>query len=205
MVKKMLVVLSMAVMVGASTPVTAYGCPGCDKVASSGEGFCCGKGMAFGVQLKSKKLQAALVGHSFDGASACSKCSGCKSAAKDNGWCDDCNVGIVGKEYFTSPVSYSLAKGKVISAEKMKGHGAKCSGCKTAHADNGRCDHCKVGFVAGRMFQNKEEHTAALAAYKTLTKAADVAGKCEACAVAMVSDGECEHCKVSFKNGKVQG
>jgi len=32
--------------------------------------------------------------------------------------------------------------------------------------------------------------------------AAKTAEKCEACAVAMVTDGNCAACKVSFKDGK---
>ncbi len=177
----------------------AGGCKGCDKVAKEGEGFCCGKGKIFGVELASKKLYTSLAGHKFDLENV--KCPGCKAAAESNGRCDHCNVGASGGKFYHSSIAYALAKGAPVSAKKA----AMCAGCKTAHADDGFCTGCGVGFVAGRMFKGKEIHGAALAAYKTIGKAVVTAKKCESCAVAMVTDGTCADCKVSFKNGKKEG
>ena len=70
----------------------------------------------------------------------------------------------------------------------------------TALSKNGFCTGCNVGFVVKRMFNEKEDYEVALAARKTLETAAG--SKCESCAVAMVTDGECAQCKVSFKDGK---
>ena len=62
MFRTMFSLLAVAAVVGMSTPALAGGCKGCAKVAKSGDGFCCGKGKAFGVKLSSKKLYAALAG-----------------------------------------------------------------------------------------------------------------------------------------------
>lgn len=202
MICRMLIAASVSVMLTAAAPALADGCKGCQKVATSGEGFCCGKGKAFGVALKSEKLHAALVGQKIDAAMAAKcPCKDCKKALKNNGKCDHCKL-VAGKMYQSS-VSYALAKGAPMSAELVVACPERCKRCKAAFKESGRCDKCGVGFAAGRMYDNAEDYEAALVAYKTLTKAAEVAAKCESCAVAMVTDGKCEHCKVSFKDGSV--
>lgn len=196
MIRTIVALLGAVLIVGAAMPAMGSDCKGCKKVAKRGEGFCCGKGKAFGVELSSKKLYTALAGQPVNTAKM--ECAGCKIAAKTNGRCSHCNIGIVNGKAFHSTVSYQLAKGIRVTAEKAAG----CSGCKTAHKSNGRCKECNVGFVGGRKFKNTDDYQAALLAYKTLMAAAEKAEKCEACAVAMVTDGECANCKVKFKNGK---
>ena len=80
---------------------------------------------------------------------------------------------------------------------------AFCGGCKTARKENTRCDHCNVGFAAGRAFKDMDLYKHALLALETLTKASETATKCEACAVAMVTNGTCDKCNVQFKDGKL--
>ena len=196
MLRTMVALLGAVVIVGAATPVMAGGCKGCDKVAKTGDGFCCGKGKAFGVELASKKLYTALAGKKIDIENI--RCPGCKTAAKTSGKCSHCNVGIADGKVFHSSVSHTLAKGKPMTAEKA----AHCDSCKTAFKDNGRCTGCSVGFVAGRSFKDNKVYEAAVAALKTLVAAVYTAKKCEACAVAMVTDGECTFCKLKFKDGK---
>lgn len=199
MVRSMLTLVASVVLLASAVPAMAAGCPGCDKVAKAGEGFCCGKGKIYGVQLPSKKLYTALAGHKIDPAKM--KCAGCKAAAKTDGRCEHCGVGAADGKMFHSKVSHTLAKGQPMSAEKAK----HCSACASAHKNNGFCSGCSAGFVAGRLFVGKASHEAAVEARKILVMAADAAKKCEACAVAMVTDGKCEHCKVSFKDGKATG
>lgn len=178
----------------AMVPRADAGCPGCDKVATSGEGFHCDKGEIYTVKLGSEKLYKALAGHAVDPASM--KCAGCKAAALTSGTCAHCNVGIANGKAYHSMVSHTLAKGELVDAE----HAAKCKGCTVAFEGNGKCTGCNVGFVAHRMFKGDEDFKAAKSAHAILAKAA--ASKCEACAIAMVTDGKCEHCKVSYKDGK---
>lgn len=178
----------------------AGGCKGCEKVVTTGEGFCCGKGRCFGVPMTSKKLHAALVGHKIDASTAStSPCRDCLKSLKSYGKCDHRSL-VIGKEY-GSPVSYRLAKGTPAAEEFVAPSSTPCKGCKIAFAEDGRCDSCNVGFVAGRMYEQEEDHRAALHAYKTLAKAAKVATKCEGCAIAIVTDGRCAGCNVSFKDG----
>lgn len=199
MVRTMLTLVASVALFSAAVPVMAGGCSGCAKIAKGSDGFCCGKGKAFGVRMNSKKLYAALAGHKIEKDAI--KCAGCKKAAKTDGRCEHCGVGAADGKFFHSKVSYALAKGKPISTEQAK----QCSSCATAHKSNGFCTGCNAGFVAGRMFKGKDNYDAALAAHGTLVKATEASKKCEACAVAMVTDGKCAHCNVTFQDGKKAG
>lgn len=199
MARSLLALAVSSVLLVSVTPALAGGCAGCSKVAKVGEGFCCGKGKIYGVKLSSKKLYAALAGHKIDDEAI--KCAGCKAAAKSNGRCEHCGVGAADGKLFHSKPSHALAKGTVVSAAKA----AHCDACLLAFKINGYCSGCDSGFVAGRMFKGKEEYKAALAAHKTLVDASAASKKCEACAVAMVTDGKCEQCNVSFKDGRSEG
>lgn len=192
--RKVVALVCMLAVVGFVSSAMAGDCPGCKKVSDEGQGYCCGKGQAYGVQLTSQKLHQALEGKKIDRYKV--KCPGCKTASKTNGSCKGCNVHVADGKAYKSKVSQALAKGKPVSAEKA----AYCGGCKTAHKHDTQCTGCGVGFVSGRMYKG-DDYKVALAAHKTLVKASQTSKKCEACAVAMVTDGECAHCKVEFKDG----
>lgn len=156
----------------------------------------CKAGVAFGQKVKSEKLVAALAGDEVkaDGM----KCGGCKAAFKTSGKCEHCKLGFRNGLSFHSPVSLALAKGELVDTEKIE-----CSRCKAiAEEGKGECTSCKVGVVAGMMFKDQEDFTSAKKAGTILARAIEAYQKCEGCAIAMVSDGTCEHCKVSFKGGE---
>jgi ribosomal protein L32 len=180
---------------GLAAPALAAGCPGCDKVTQTGQGFCCGQGQTYGVKLTSQKLFDSLEGKTIDKAKI--ECPGCKEAAAKGGSCEHCKAYFHDGKAYQSKIAVALAKGEPVSAEKA----ATCPSCKTAHQQNTQCTACGVGFVAGRMYKG-EDYKTALAAHEVLAKAVETSKKCEACAVAMVTDGECAHCKVGFKDGE---
>lgn len=178
----------------------AGGCKGCERVVTTGEGFCCGKGRSFGVPMTSKRLYAVLVGQKLDAAAGAKyPCKECPETLKSHSKCHHKKL-MVGRMY-QSPVSYRLAKGTPTPEFYLAAFSPPCKSCMSAYKVNGRCDLCCVGFVAGRMYDDAEEHKAALVAYKTLTKAAKFAAQCESCAVAIVTDGRCDGCNASFKDG----
>ena len=106
MLRTLLTLAGVVALLGAGAPAIAGGCKGCDKVAHKGEGFCCGKGQAFGVELTSRKLYNQLEGHAVDTEKI--KCSGCKYAAKTGGRCSHCNVGIANGKAYTSTVAHMM-------------------------------------------------------------------------------------------------
>lgn len=74
--------------------------------------------------------------------------------------------------------------------------------CSTAKRANGWCGHCKAGQVGKLRYTDKQAYEHALAARETLRRAVKAAATCEACAVAMVTDGKGAKCGISFKDGK---
>lgn len=202
--------LALAVgMTIASWSSAAMACDGQDKTASGAKvslvkdttGFEDGSGILYGVKLVSEKLYNALVGFEINKDKM--RCPSCKTAFEHNGQCEHCRIGIADGKAYRSPVSYRLAKGKVITEELMSSCPKQCGECKKAYTENGRCEECKVGFVAGRMYTTDEDYKAAQAAHAVLVRAAKAATMCESCATAMVTDGTCDHCKVKFKDGQM--
>lgn len=156
----------------------------------------CGGGVAFGHHTKSEKLVAALAGHKANDGGM--NCTGCKTALENSTECAHCKVGFRHGLAYRSPVSMKLAKGEIVDMNTIQ-----CPRCKTmAEQGKGECTACKVGMVVGLLFKAKEDFKSAKKANTILAKAVKTASKCEGCAVAMVSDGSCEGCKISFNEGK---
>jgi hypothetical protein len=189
--------VACAVLAAAATAYADCSC----KIAKVKDGWCqdCKVGYVAGVELKSKNLYDALKGEAVTDTSKV-KCELCKAALEKNATCAHCKVGFVHGTKYRSMAAYHLARGEATDSAKIK-----CAGCR-AHAEtHGWCDSCKMGFVANRAFADKDAYEQARSAHKTLHLAAKASGKCEGCAVAMVTDGTCSACKVSFKNGKMVG
>lgn len=202
MLKKFAVLLSVAFVYAGVASVSAGGCKGCTEMVRAGHGSCCGKSMAYGVKLASQKLYNALAGQVLTAKDVAQcPCSDCKKAATTKESCDLCR--FAGGKLYNSGVAYALAKGQPMPAELVAACPDRCDQCKVAHKANGRCNKCNVWFVADRMFETEADYLAAVAAYKTLKKAATTTKHCEKCAVAMVTDGSCSKCNVKFENGRV--
>lgn len=205
--RRRLMMLTCMVAIGAWTAATIAGgpeCKGCAKVKTEGEGFCCGKGKVFDLDLTNKAVYELLAGTAgqIDKLKN-SPCPSCKTAATDSGVCKHCKVYVANDRVYKSPPAYVLASGKLMGPEKSKGMGAKCAGCAQASSSGaGFCGHCNVGFVAHRAFKSKETYDKAVNAYETIEAAVKDAAHCEKCATARLTDGKCESCQVSFKYGK---
>lgn len=171
----------------------------CCAKAKANDAWCgnCKIGFFADESMQSEKLHKALQGKKVDVAMV--KCDGCKKAIATNGKCEECDMYVVKGVVYKSPVSYKLMSGEAKNPEECA---AKCKGCGEACKNGGWCEGCEAGFVAGRMYKGKDDYKAAKEAHMTLANAIKAAKKCEACAVAMVTDGTCGQCKVSFEDGK---
>jgi hypothetical protein len=189
-------VLSALFVLGLAGSALAGG--DCCKEAKMANGWCgeCDYGFAFGTKITSAKLHKALAGEKVNADAI--ECPGCKKAAHDNGTCDHCHVYFNNGVVYHSQVSQILAKGVATDMAKTT-----CEGCTMAAKTNGWCDDCNVGIVSGYAYKDKKDFKAAGHAHKVLMAATEASAKCEACAVAMVTDGTCESCKVSFKHGQM--
>jgi hypothetical protein len=181
------------VLVGGS----AYADCGCCDPLRTADGWCdsCEVGYVTGVRITSKKLFDAVAGEKVDAEAM--KCSACAKAVEQDGACDHCGVAFAAGKAYKSKVGQRLALGKAADRNKLI-----CSMCRQNSRDHGWCDSCKVGLVGNRAFKDKKAYTHAAAARKVLLIAAMKAEKCSACAVAMVDDGTCDKCEVSFKDGR---
>ena len=160
---------------------------------------CCGNSYFDGVSFKSVKLHKALTGKTVKASSI--KCDSCKKALKGDGTCDNCKLNFADGKSYASKVAYTLSKGKAVDTSTIE-----CEGCPNAYKnDQGRCESCDLGWVGNKVFKDKKSYKAATEARVILAKAVETSKKCEACAVAMVTDGTCDSCKVSFKDGKKTG
>lgn len=190
--------LSVALVVTASAALAGDCACKADKAH---DGWCkeCKVGYVDGVKITSKKLYAALQGKAVDADHI--KCPGCKAALAKNGTCGHCHIEFAANHAYASPVAYHLAMGKLMTSCSAD---MKCEGCKkAADGECGWCDHCKAGIVGNRIFTDKTEYEQAVAAHALLVKASETAKHCEGCGVAMVTNGTCEACKVTYKDGKV--
>lgn len=104
----------------------------------------------FGVVIESDGLRTALAGFELETEKV--RCPACQKAIKTNGKCEHCKIGVVNGKAYRSPVSSRLAKGTPMPAELVAACPKRCDECKTAHKENGFCEHCGVGFVADRMY-----------------------------------------------------
>lgn len=168
------------------------------KLAKAENGWCgdCNVGYVAGVKIPSKKLYDAVAGKPIADASKI-KCQSCRVAFEKDGACSHCGVAFADNKKYKSAVGQRLAAGKARNPAAMK-----CSQCRVAAKDHGWCDHCQAGQVGHFRFKDKKAYDQAVEARKRLREAVKLAKKCETCAVAMVTDGTCATCKVTFKDGK---
>jgi hypothetical protein len=169
----------------------------CCEKAQASNGWCdhCKHGYVNAVELKSQKLYNALRGEAVKGEEM--KCPGCVKALASNGACDHCHVAFANKMMYRSPVAYDLVRGEHVNAADLK-----CPNAKKLVAEHGWCDGCKAGYVGCEKYTDKAAYEQATKSRTILLAAAKASEKCEGCAVAMVSNGTCEACKVTFKDGK---
>lgn len=195
--RKYLIFPAAALILAMSSNALAQS-PCCSKSKLT-DASCCGNSYFDGVSFKSVKLHKALTGKTVKASYI--KCDSCKKAHKSDGTCDNCNLNFADGKSYKSKVAYTLAKGKAIDTSKIK-----CEICqKAAKNDQGWCESCNKGLVGNKVYKDKKEFKAAGEARIVLAKAVETSKKCETCAVAMVTDGTCDACKVSFKDGKKTG
>jgi hypothetical protein len=194
---KALTVIAIGVFALVAAPVALAGEECCEKAKAS-NGWCagCKHGYYDSVELKSEKLYNALRGEPVKGEP---KCADCAKALAAGGVCEHCKVAFANQMMYHSMVGYHLARGEHVNAADLKCPNAKKL---VASAGGGWCDGCKAGYVGCEKFTDKTAYEQAARARQVLMAASKASEKCEGCAVAMVTDGRCEACRVTFKDGK---
>ena len=153
----------------------------------------CGVGFVSAVKIESKRLFETLAGRAA--ATSVIKCRTCRRARSSDGYCDECRVGYTDGTRYRSKVAHRLARGKAIDRTEIA-----CAECRANVGQSGWCEACEAGIVGNRSYCDKSEYRSAKRARKVLASAARA--DCESCAVAMVTDGRCEKCRISYEDGR---
>lgn len=187
--------LAFGVLAVAFAPYAVAGDECCEK-AKAANGWCagCKHGYVNAVELKSQKLYDALKSQP---APTDMKCEGCSRALASDGVCEQCKVAFARRMMYRSMVAYNLNRGEHINPADLK-----CPNAMKLAENHGWCPGCKAGYVGCEKYTDKAAYEAAAKSREILLASAKAADKCEGCAVAMVTDGTCDACKVSFKDGK---
>lgn len=155
------------------------------------------RGYVAGVEIRSAELFEALDAHGHEIDDEYLDCETCKRFKKDGGFCEDHGRGWVGGLAYMSKLTYHLASGTLRDGDAIE-----CPVCRKNADTHGWCAKCGVGMfgpveVSGRQTFQELDH-----AYHTLLEAQKTTERCELCAGAMVIDGRCPVCKISYKDGK---
>ena len=78
----------------------------------------------------------------------------------------------------------------------------QCPVCRKNATTHGWCARCRVGMVGSVELEGRAAFDAADRALHLLLEANKTATRCESCAAAMVSDGSCPVCGISYRNGR---
>ena len=169
------------------------------EVSKSRGGWCnaCDLGYVAGVAIKSEMLFEALDAHGHHIDPESMKCEGCRKALANDGFCENCQWGFVGKQLYHSKLTYYLAKGRPKSKSAIS--------CATCQAHTGKptwCESCKIGLVGSVVYTDKGAFETVAEEYGRLRQAVDLSAKCEDCGVAFFMGTKCLKCNISYKGGK---
>jgi len=142
--------------------------------------------------------------HETRGAAVASACT-CALERQRSGWCAACGVGYVAAREIRSKALYDAldAHGHDVDVP-----GLACSSCREAARTDGYCATHGRGFVGGRAYLSRLAYHVARGEPEKierelvlLEKALETLERCELCAAAMVLDGTCPKCRLSYSNG----
>ena len=153
-------------------------------------------GYVAGLEIRSADLFEALDahGHQFDPDRL--GCARCRDAYPE-GYCEEHHRGFIDGLTYFSTLTYHLAKGRAKSSAEIT-----CPVCRNHSESHGWCSKCEVGMVGNVEIRNRKDFQIASEEYDKLLEARQTAVRCEMCAVAMIYDGTCPSCKITYKDGE---
>jgi hypothetical protein len=170
----------------------------CAKAKIEG-GWCdkCKAGYLAGVRIESSDLFEALDAHGHDVDPASIRCPSCRAALDSDGYCEKCHFGFVQKKAYLSRLTYLIAKG-----EAKKPNQIVCDVCRKNAEHHGWCERCGVGMVSNVSHRDRRLYDQLIKEYERLLAAVEMQKKCVWCSIAMMTDGRCPDCKITYKDGR---
>lgn len=132
----------------------------------------------------------------------------CELERGRNGWCQACGIGYAASFEIRSQVLYDALD---LHGHDIDPGSLECEQCRTAVRADGFCAACKRGFLGARAYLSplayhlaRGEDGAVSEELRVLALAIETARRCELCAGAMVLDGTCPECLLSYRGGRAQ-
>jgi hypothetical protein len=129
----------------------------------------------------------------------------CAVERERGGWCAACGVGYAAGRTVRSLVLYEALD---MHGHDVDGASLECASCRAALTSDGYCSACGRGFSGGRLYLSELSYRLARGDAEAvrekarfLDEALVEAERCELCAAALVSDGDCPLCRTSFRGG----
>ena len=132
--------------------------------------------------------------------------AGCTCALERtrNGWCESCGVGWVDQTMVRSKLVYETLD---LHGHDIDARSLPCERCREAVETDGFCEKCGRGFLGGRAYLSslsyhlaRGERAVVEDDLRLLALALETVERCELCAAAMVIDGNCPKCRVSYRD-----
>lgn len=155
-------------------------------------------GYVAGVKITSEAVFEALDAHGHQVDRARLGCDRCReNYDRGNGYCEEHKIGFVDGVAYLSALNYFLARGELTDPA-----GIECPICKRNAASHGWCDRCNVGRVGDVVIVDRAEFEEIERALRILHAANETVARCETCAVAMILNGTCTRCKITYRDGE---
>lgn len=199
-IRRLSLVLASSVLLAGCEPSAPYPCPACPSAKLENK-WCdsCNVGYVAGVPIHSKFLFEWMDahGHELDLDAVRARCLTCKAALENDGFCDACRIGWVQKLGYFSRLTYHLAKGKACDPSTLT-----CETCRKNSKNYGWCTSCNVGMIGNVKIPTRADFDGGVRGFELMQAAIEASKRCEACALAIMSDEACFFCKITYKDGK---
>jgi len=154
-------------------------------------------GYIAGLAVPSQLVHEALDAHGHQVDLTTFDCPSCRAAIAASGFCEQHSVGFVNRMAYFSRLTYEIAQGTRVDAVR-----SECPVCRKNSDSYGWCERHKVGTLGNVVLRDPAAYSRAAHAMTIVQEALVVAGRCERCAVAMVTSSQCPLCRITYKDGK---
>jgi hypothetical protein len=162
-------------------------------------GWCrhCNTGYIAGAAIKARILYDGLDAHGHDLDPSTIHCTKCRTAMGTDGFCETCRIGWINKQAYFSRLTYEVCRGRTVDVAAIA-----CPACRENSKKYGWCETCGLGMVGNVAISKQDAFRHAARGYDIMLLAIEASGRCDACALAIITDTTCPQCRVTYKDGR---
>ena len=124
-------------------------------------------------------------------------CPSCRRAIETDGFCEEHRIGFVRKQAYFSRLTYELGKAQPVEPASLS-----CPACRKNAETSGWCAKDRVGMIGPFAIRSRADYDQAARALEIVRLAALESKRCDQCAGAILTDGQCPFCRIRYKDGK---